>query len=170
MMKLIAARFIEAARPYMEWVEGAELRGEPHVSLGVLHRVLTELQAAALDLPQVTDDDLDDGADALKERLDHNREVQRALAARLPISGYSLVFNPLDENDRVAIMTNLDDDLADIYWDVADGIALADVDYYGDAIWHWRFSYFTHWGRHAVHAQTAIWQYLADNNGADTKY
>jgi hypothetical protein len=128
---------------------------------------LSELQAAAVDLPSVTDDDLDEAADAVKDRLDHNPQIQQALSARLPFSGYSLVFNPFDENDRVAIMTNLDDDLADIYWDIADGIALAEGGYCGDAIWHWRFSYFCHWGRHAVHAQSAIWQYLADNNGED---
>lgn len=157
------AQFRHAARAFIGWVDETASGEAEAVDLRALHRVLLELQAAVLYLPSVTDDDLDDSADAAKERFEHSRQIQRALQACLPFSGYSLVFDPLDENDRVAILTNLDDDLADIYFDVSDGIALADAGYHGDAVWHLRFSYFTHWGRHAVHAQTAIWQYLADH-------
>jgi hypothetical protein len=89
--------------------------------------------------------------------------MRKALAEHLPISVYAFIFNPLDENDRTAILTTLNDDLADIYSDLADGIALANEGYYHDALWHWRSLYFGHWGRHAVHAQAAIWQYLREN-------
>jgi hypothetical protein len=167
MIKLVSSRFIEVARSYMHWVDAASSGSGSAPSLYQLHRGLSQLQAAALDLPPVMDDDLDDAADVLKERLEHDPQVQRSLAACLPFSAYSLVFDPLDEKERVAILTTLDDDLADIYWDISDGIALADAGYHGDAIWHLRFSYFTHWGRHAVHAQTAIWQYLADHQDED---
>jgi Domain of unknown function (DUF5063) len=51
------------------------------------------------------------------------------------------------------------DDLADIWRDLKEGLdvltnrtASAEV----DAIWHWRFSFESHWGRHARSAITAL--------------
>lgn len=156
--------FMHAAKRYLSCIDGIE--SGARVSLRELHQLICTLQIAALELEAVDDDELDDAADELKGRsFERAQRLRKVIAERLPIGVYALVFNPLEEEDRKCILTTLDDDLADIYGDLADGIALAEAGYHGDAVWHWRFLYFNHWGRHAVHAQGAIWQYLADNQG-----
>ncbi len=44
------------------------------------------------------------------------------------------------------------DDLADIYRDLRRGLHLYESGQQVDAIWDWRFSYDTHWGKHVVDA------------------
>lgn len=85
----------------------------------------------------------------------------------LPFNEYCFVFNPLDESDREAILTTIEDDISGIYEDLKEGVALCDAGRYSDAIWEWRFAYYSHWGRHVAHAQAAIWQFLADGNNFD---
>ncbi len=57
-------------------------------------------------------------------------------------------------SDAVAV-GDLADDLADIYRDITPGLrywetaATAEL---GNIVWEWRFSFTTHWGRHAVAA------------------
>ncbi len=50
------------------------------------------------------------------------------------------------------------DDLADIYSDLVDGFEKLRVDGTAAAVATWTNLYYFHWGRHAVHAQTALWQ------------
>lgn len=76
---------------------------------------------------------------------------------------YSVVFDALDKDDRSSIMTTIADDIGDIYADLMDGLMLH-AGRHGDAIWSWQFSYWQHWGRYAVHAQSAIYSYLAGGN------
>lgn len=162
-MKSAAEAFIRVARAYIAWVDAAE-SGTAPVSFRDLHIALSQLQSAALKLPLVSDIELSDAADSIeKHTIEDSRRLCEVLATRLPVRSYGLVFDPLDEDDRVAVETTLDDDLTDVYWDIKDGIALADAGYHGDAVWHWRLLYFSHWGRHVVHAQSAVWQYLAEN-------
>ena len=131
-----------------------------------LHIILAHLQAAAAQLPVVAPDDSHE-QDVENHEESESRKVQAAMRSGLPFSEYCFVFNPLDESDREAIVTTIQDDLGDVYRDLARGLALFDAGRHSDAIWEWRFSYFSHWGRHAVHAQAAIWQFLADGNNFD---
>lgn len=55
-------------------------------------------------------------------------------------------------------------DLADIYADVMDGLGAGKECRYPGAIWQWRFPYWMHRGRHAVHMQTRVYADLADGN------
>lgn len=153
--------FMTVAEAYICYID--EVASGGAVDVGELHRLLSRLQIAGADLPPVSDNDLDDAADELKSTgFERAQRMRKALAKCLPIATYALVFNPLDEDARECILTTLDDDLADIYADLVDGIAFDAAGYYGDAVWHWRFLYYNHWGRHIVHAQSAVWQYLAD--------
>lgn len=47
---------------------------------------------------------------------------------------------------------SLVDDLVDIYRDLRVGLQLADTGSLTDAAWEWRFSFRSHWGRHATSA------------------
>lgn len=163
-MKTAAEAFIAAAKTYVEWVELVASGNPATINLFALYRSLLQLQRAASELPSgMSDADFNDAAEAFQDRLERDPHIQQGLAVRLPISQYRVVFDPFDESEREAIVSTLDDDLAEIYWDVVEGIALANAGFYGDAVFQWRFLFFTHWGRHAVHAQSAIWQYLAEN-------
>ena len=51
------------------------------------------------------------------------------------------------------------DDLASIYQDLHDGLALWDLgteDAQAEATWPWRFNYEAHWGEHLFRAMTTV--------------
>jgi hypothetical protein len=54
------------------------------------------------------------------------------------------------------------DDLADIYRDIKNGLWLHENRHSTEAIWEWKHSFNTHWGRHAVGALHALHCYMAD--------
>ena len=163
-MKTSVARFLEAAQDYIAWVDAIVSGETTTISLRALSIALSRLQVAALGLPSVSDLADDDAVDSVRQDSPEESErIREALAIRLPVSAYGLIFDPLDEDERVPVVATLDDDLRDIYGDLRDGMALANAGFYSDAVWHWRFGYFTHWGRHAAFAQTAIYQYLTEN-------
>jgi hypothetical protein len=147
--------FVEAARTYIAWVEGRR-----H-DLRALHVILARLQFAAASLPDVETDD---------EPVAGPPDTRPAYAdivstfADLPIDRYIMMFAPL-EADAQPVQGSLPDDLADIYLDLLDGFRYFEAGQAREAAWHWRFEYYSHWGRHLAHAQTAIWQYLADGVG-----
>lgn len=97
---------------------------------------------------------------AAVERLSY--EELRARLLHLPIDSYSVVFDASDP-DAAAMQRLVADDLADLYSDLVEGLEKLRTDGAAAAIATWRSLYFFHWGRHAVHAQTALWQYLANH-------
>ena len=52
------------------------------------------------------------------------------------------------------IAGSITDDLLDVARDLRRGLALFESGNVGDAVWEWRFSYWSHWRRHAL---DAIW-------------
>ena len=162
--------FAAAATAYMQWMECAATEDAPIINLRELHSILGTLQAAAADLPPVelSGEAVASSAEAAESGggLEEARAawlLAAAVASKLPLDAYSTVFDPLNAADRASIMKNLDDDLGDIYHDVRRALALYEAAPLVDAVWEWRMSYYTHWGRHLVHAQTAIYSYLADS-------
>jgi Domain of unknown function (DUF5063) len=148
--------FLNVASEYIVWVEE---RGQAkREDLSALHSMLARLQAAALQLPATPPDD--DSSGPPRRGLTYAQA--RDLIAPLPLDTYAVVFNPLEREDALPLNGSIHDDLADIYCDLQDGLRYARADRLANAVWCWRFGYFSHWGRHLVHAQTAIWQYLAD--------
>jgi Domain of unknown function (DUF5063) len=154
--------FLNAASEYIAWVE--ERREATRDDLSTLHAMLARLQAGALQLPPAPPDD--DSSDPPKGGLTYT-EAREHLAS-LRLDTYFVVFNSLERDGASPLHGSLHDDLADIYGDLQDGLRYARADRLANAVWCWRFGYFSHWGRHLVHAQTAIWQYLADRGGDDT--
>lgn len=124
-----------------------------------LHSTLARLQAAAAKLPAIAPSDDEDASDS-GEGNDSERTTFDA--SNLPFDHYGLIFAPLDDSDVIRVVSNLANDLADIYDDLHTSALLFRIGKYRDAIWNWHFSYYSHWGRHLSHAQTAIWQYLSE--------
>jgi hypothetical protein len=162
-----AEAFLPLAQRFCDWLE--EAAGGP---VGTdqfleLHAVLAELQAAAARLPPnaASADANDETPDGAAEEIRvASVDLARRAAVDLPANAYAVVFDALDESDRVAIMTTLENDLGDMHADLKSGMTLLESGWAGEAVWLWWFSYWNHWGRHAAHAQTAIWAYLAAGN------
>jgi hypothetical protein len=172
--RFAAEKFLVFAAHFVEWMHDAEDRAGGSPALRELHFILAELQGAAARLPANAGGDESDAAIEPVEgtqgaRCDRKnaRRLAERVTAKMPVNVYCKVFDALDPDDRGAIMTTLDDDLGDIFADVMDGMLLCQAGRHEDAVWHWWFTYWNHWGRHAAHAQTAIWAYLADGNYFD---
>jgi hypothetical protein len=81
----------------------------------------------------------------------------------LPFDYYRVVFDPHDFEEKDEPVTgSLSDDLADIYGDLAGGVALAQAGHVDDACFYWALLYRSHWARHAVSALAAIEIYRTD--------
>ena len=79
----------------------------------------------------------------------------------LPLKHYSITFNPGDL-EEAPVTGDLADDLADIYRDIKSGLFLHEAGHTVEAIWDWKQTYMTHWGRHITSAIHAIYCRLAD--------
>lgn len=150
-----ATDFAEVARSYVDWFDRTSSKDEVLADLTDLLSILGNLQVAATRLPPKIN--LPDDEAPTEESLDKAALLRRA-ARFVPFHDYSVVFDPFvfDESPVTAM---LEDDLSDIYADLAEGLQLFNSRRFSEALWTWRFGYYSHWGRHAVHAQAAIWQY-----------
>ncbi len=155
-------RFLDASTAFMSWVDTYDPARSDLVDL---HACIADLQAALLRLPH-DNDDTSAKADAdndLRPNVDQRAVLMQRLSS-LPITHYRVVFDSL-EDDLGGLVTGwLADDLSDIYHDLQSGLVKWEAGYAEDAIWQWRFEYFTHWGRHATHAQSAILDYLRNES------
>ena len=54
------------------------------------------------------------------------------------------------------VVSDVVDDLLDIYLELKNGLATLEAVGWREAAWHWRESFVSHWGRHAVSALSAL--------------
>jgi len=150
---------ISTAREFCTWC-----RSEPEPKMEEARKALSLLvqlysQALELDAPKEFDSDIS------SDRVDVQewKEVY-ARASALPLNYYSSYFDPscLPQEEHQA--GNLADDIADIYRDVSAGLALFDAGHVNEAQWEFRFSFLTHWGRHASGAIRALHCWYADSS------
>ena len=144
--------FVQTAREYCLWVETG--------SVGELDRVqslLAKLHAAILDIPAI-EPDSDGTCDVTIANSEYDKIVERLRG--LPINVYWDVLEPLAEDGEQPACGSLVDDLADIYRDVKDGLLNYDQGRKKDALFDWRTSFETHWGRHLTDAQRVIYTHI----------
>jgi hypothetical protein len=161
----IARDFADNAELYVSWFDQALTDEIPAVNMRKLHEVLALLQAAAARLTAVAPGDETDGD------FEKDHTLVDIVRKKLPVDAYSVVFDPfeydpLEVNPPKPVMATITDDLGDIYDDLMEGLALHRSGQTQNALWHWHFTYYVHWGRHLSHAQSAIWQYLSEGNWA----
>lgn len=133
--------------------------------------MLPQLIDAAVALPNL---ELDDGDQDQEHRnVAARAKVQRDSTQWAPMyeslktkfgdwNLYWGVFNPLSE--RETIRGSLADDIADIYGDLKDGVILHENREVPaeDNIWHWRCTFYVHWGEHATDALRTIYFILRE--------
>lgn len=148
--------FAAIARRYCEWVEDAPNADD----VLLVHKLLAELQLRALELPDVSCDDeyVDVG------NREGSLEKVRDRLHTLPFEIYSQMFDVFADGEE-PVCGALSDDLGDIYYDLREGLYFFDKGNENEAVWRWRLSYFSHWGRHLTGAQTALHQFFADQGG-----
>jgi hypothetical protein len=155
--------FVSVARQYRAAVDERD-PGDAAAFLRAIQPLLPALCHAALSLPRLDeihlphDGDDDANRDEAGSFVDAWRPLCEALTRELdPHAHYWQVFDPYGSADPVE--ASLSDDLTDIYIDLDRGLRRWDDA--GDAVrraivWEWRFSYESHWGRHAIGAMGAI--------------
>jgi len=148
----------EFAKPANVFCELIEVHNtySMHNFLYELAKVLSELYYSGLTLPEVESV----SSEAIlsfvttKERI----EIQQAIGTKL--GAYNLyleIFNPYVHGEPIT--GNIGDDLTDIYSDIKNGLAMFkkgnELDI-AEAIWHWRFSFYSHFSNHLVSALRVI--------------
>jgi hypothetical protein len=141
-----AARdFEDAAREYVRWIDRVTVGGSPLVNLQELHGLLGRVQVAVAALPAVSAPVPSGG---------------HTVAHGAPVNARCKIFAGAGD-EKTSMETKLEEDLSDIYRDLKDALDRPARASLRDAIWDWRFAYYTHWGRHLVHAQATVYSYLA---------
>ena len=140
--------FYEIASDYCDWIERS-VKCENVAEW--LPGILADLIHAAFCLAE--DDSPDVGAGDFKVR-ECNREAARLPS--LPFQHYHEVFNAFDL-DSEPVTAGLDDDLYDIYGDLAKGFKIARQVSPAEAKRYWSQSFRIHWGEHATGALRALY-------------
>lgn len=153
-----ASAFHAAAMAYCAWCHQPRTEPEAEQAREAL-RSLTKLHSAALDLPRsppcggdpVAPEVTDDGWKAIYDSFQG-----------LPFQYSGVVQAPHVDLPGEAVVGDLADDLADVYRDIKDGLALWEHGHPIEAVWHWRFHFAFHWGRHAADALRALHIWLEE--------
>ncbi|MBN8732574.1 MAG: DUF5063 domain-containing protein [Acidobacteria bacterium] len=147
--------FTAKARQYCAFVEDTRATNSWIFAQTCLSEVLG-LYHLALRLPEV-----EPASGVLLEDIDHQTStaVRENLARRIAQDSYWMVGEPLESEPPEPVVGLLSDDLADIWRDLKPGVEAiggGTPDLIPDVVWHWRFSFETHWGHHAVSAIGAL--------------
>lgn len=153
-----ARDFATNAELYVYWFDQAVSNEAPRINMRRLHELLGLLQAAAARLTGGTPNNGDLAG------FENRQNTVGILTKTLPIDEYSVIFDPLEMSPPKPVMATIADDLTDIYRNVMEGLVEYRAGRVQNALWQWHFTYYSHWGRHLSHAQTAIYQYLSAGN------
>jgi hypothetical protein len=119
-------------------------------------RLLSTLYLLAIELPDVSVGSTGTPSPVVSHET--AVEIARDVGNKLgDYNIYWLLFDPFEVTEPVA--GELSDDLTDIYKELLEGLSVfrAGSDQQRlEAIWHWRFGFEVHWGRHLVAALRPI--------------
>jgi Domain of unknown function (DUF5063) len=142
--------FKESAERFCAWAE-TPVR-EPGEDLHNAMAHLAELYLLALRMPGA---DSDASVEDLFVDKNNHEDVYRRFA-HLPLQYYGEVFDTTVVPPEEPTVGDLADDLLDIYADVKGGLAYFVTGHPVQAVFHWKFTWGIHWGRHATSALRAM--------------
>jgi hypothetical protein len=152
----VVSRFADSVREYCAWVEGSP--GDSESELFDVFRLLSRLQADAVILPDIDDEDLPEGDDI----PDVSLAQKKALVQRFetfPFRYYWEIFHPITPEPEEPVCGDIVDDFLDIYGDLKGALLAYDQGLRPQAVWHWRFTWGVHWGEHLTSALRALYSY-----------
>jgi len=153
-------RFAAEASRFREWALNGPDQAE-WAARGALVR-LTNLYAAALELPPPWSDELADQPNAERVEEEEWRAVVVA-CGRLPFNLYGEVFDTVPMPPEQPVVGSLTDDITDTYRDVISGLREYESGRRAQAVWEWGSGLRQHWGKHATGAIRALHCWLASN-------
>ena len=166
--------FTKTAREFCALIESSKkLKGAELMSR--LYQLLPDLISAAAQLPRVklerdrsseTKECLSAGGSAAaRERADEWRVLRESLRKKFKqFDEYWLVFDPRKPTKTDPTRGSLSDDVADIFLDLQQGFGvLKKYDSLNDAVWQWRFGFYSHWGKHAADALLVFHSHACDD-------
>ena len=157
-----AERFGAVAEQFCRSVEASPRMQREQFLLG-MHRLLPLLIHEAASLPDVPVDYTSDEKPKIRMTSEDWQSLYYSLQEMLgDWNQYRQVFDPI--NDSEVVIGTLSDDFGDIYRDLKEGLGIIRTDSTktADAIWEWRFSFLSHWGKHALDALQAIHSRIYD--------
>jgi hypothetical protein len=149
-------KFVHVVREYCSWAESPRDSQTQNVIEAL--SILSRLYSFALGLPDVFGEE---DAPPIPDE-DWKRVYQRF--GSLPFNYYSSCFDPHVVPGEEPVVSDAADDLADIWRDLKQGLALYEAGYIEAAVWEWRFHFYIHWGHHAVGVIYAPHCWLAQNS------
>lgn len=152
---LSITQFAHASRDFCDWVEKSadQVTSEKEPSLKARQHI-AKVYLLALSLPVDWSDEWASIESAERVSAQHRADLMPRLQA-LPFGFYNVFFTPSNLEDK-HVMGDLADDILDIYCDLKEGLALHDRGHEGLAAWTWRFSFHSHWAKHAADALHAL--------------
>ncbi len=150
--------FAAAAKEFRLWVNSGPHEGAEGARLALSS--ISSLYALALQLPLPLED-AEPVATELWVNSTESESVLRRLAD-LPLQYYSEVFDPLPvpAGDE-PLVGDLCDDIRDMYIDIVTGLLRYEDSQPDEAVGHWVFFLWHHWGEHATSAMRVLHAYLA---------
>ena len=154
--------FRTAAEQFCAWVEVPAEDAEQELHLAMRH--VSELYTLALAMPGADPDP--SVPDQSLDKNDHEAVYMRF--KRLPFQYYGEVFDTTRVPPEEPTVGDLADDLLDIYTDVKGGLAYFAKGHPEQAVFHWKFTWGVHWGRHPTSALRAMhcWRTCVDQGDA----
>jgi hypothetical protein len=154
--------FAAVAAAFCEAVVNVDHR-TPEAQLDRIHRLVPQVYAAALQLPDpsVPFDDTDnsgvqrepDATPSVIAPLPGLTRLSELLGAR---RFYREVFDPYADHSETEVTGDIIDDLSDIHADLQRGLGHWRSGAPGDALWEWRFNFQIHWAEHVTSALRAL--------------
>ena len=154
-MAVTLQQFAEAARRYCEWCEGApgSQKDEAQTAFNLLVNLLSGF-------PPVQGGH---GGGAGRSIPYDDWKRMHARFASMPFQYYESRHDPFGLGEREREISDLADDLADIWRDLKPGLELYAGNERVKAAAEWKFGFETHWGRHATAALYVLHCWLVDN-------
>jgi hypothetical protein len=139
--------FVNWVRTFCELIEQRDAYSK-HSFIHNSAKVLSVLYYSALTLSEV--EPVNSIANRSYITIDERAKVHREIGMKLgDFNLYWEIFNPYEHVEPVC--GSIGDDLGDIYYDIKDGLELYKKESESDiieAVWHWRFSFYTHFSTH----------------------
>jgi hypothetical protein len=160
----LADDFVKAAERYCALVE--KVHDLDHTTvLSQFQLLLPEIIRAAASFPPIL---LQDSAAQIEQENDvpstsdsrqfRWNQIYVPLKEALGNDSYWDVFDSQDGGE--AIRCSFSIDIYEIYEDLKEALAIQEKKNETNMLWDWRYSFYSHWGRHAVAALKAIHQTL----------
>lgn len=145
--------FVNSVKAFCAWAESEPLVVESEVREAI--HMLVRIYSTVLPLA-VGDPNFDIDA---KRITDEKWKTVFKRFGSLPFNYYNLVFDPTKVEPEAPVVGDIADDFADIYRDLNAGLSLYEGGHEAEAIWEWKQSFNSHWGRHVTSALYALHTY-----------